>query len=44
MDGHVATLLQDALLRTRLAAATTPAESPEAEPPQVARRRHGTRA
>ncbi len=31
MDGHVATLLQDALLRTRLAAATTPAESPEAD-------------
>jgi CHASE3 domain sensor protein len=30
MDGHIATLLQDALLRTRLAAATTPAESPEA--------------
>jgi hypothetical protein len=30
MDGHVATLLQDALMRTRLAAATTPEESPEA--------------
>lgn len=30
MDGHVATLLQDALLRTRLAYATTPADSPEA--------------
>jgi len=30
MDGHVAALLQDALMRTRLAAATTPAESPEA--------------
>ena len=30
VDGHVATLLQDALMRTRLAAATTPAESPEA--------------
>ncbi len=31
MDGHVATLLQDALLRTRLAYATTPADSPEAD-------------
>ncbi len=30
MDGHVATLLQDALMRTRLAYATTPADSPEA--------------
>jgi signal transduction histidine kinase len=30
MDGHVVTLLQDALMRTRLAVATTPAESPEA--------------
>lgn len=31
MDGRVATLLQDALLRTRLAAAATPADSPAAE-------------
>ncbi len=30
-DGRVATLLQDALLRTRLAAAAAPAGSPEAE-------------
>ncbi len=31
MDGRVATLLQDALLRTRLAAAAAPADSPTAE-------------
>jgi len=30
-DGRVATLLQDALLRTRIAAAATPANTPEAE-------------
>ncbi len=29
MDGHVATLLQDALLRTRIAWSATPADSPE---------------
>src|SRR4030095_5489424 len=30
-DGRVATLLQDALLRTRIAAKATPANTPEAE-------------